>query len=61
MVPMRKPVGVVLASDDSLVVVCDDGTVWTYVNHSDPDQRWQQKEPIPGTSAWEGPRPAAFR
>jgi len=58
---MRKPVGVATATDDSILVVCDDGTVWTYVMHSDPNQRWQQKEPIPGTAATEGPGQVKFR
>jgi hypothetical protein len=46
----RRPVGVA-AHNDNLVVVCDDGTVWEYVNHSDPRKAWKDREPIPGTIA----------
>ena len=47
---MRRPVGVAVAAGGSYIVVCDDGTVWTYVEHTDPRQRWQRIEPaIPGS------------
>jgi hypothetical protein len=53
---VRRPVGVAVADDGSLVVACDDGTVWTYVMHSDPAKRWQRMEPpIPGSP--ENPAP----
>jgi hypothetical protein len=47
---MRSPVGLSTTSDGSLIVVCDDGTVWTYTMDSDPNKRWQRKDPpVPGS------------
>lgn len=37
---MRKAAGIALASDGSFVVVCEDGSVWTFASN-----RWQQIAP----------------
>lgn len=41
----RKPVSSSVVGG-LLLVVCDDGTLWEY----DPDGKWMQREPIPGTA-----------
>ena len=43
----RRPVAAVL-HDLDLVVVCDDGTVWTHQREADA---WLQNASIPGTPA----------
>ena len=44
----RRPVGVAPESGSGrLVVICDDGSVWTW--HHDRD-RWEEMAPIPGSS-----------
>ncbi len=42
---IRKPVSSSVLGG-LLVVICDDGTLWEY----DPDGRWMEREPIPGTA-----------
>lgn len=43
---IRKPVSTAVLGG-ILVVVCDDGSLWEY----DPNGRWCEREPIPGTAA----------
>ncbi|HEU4565806.1 MAG TPA: hypothetical protein VFS05_14195 [Gemmatimonadaceae bacterium] len=42
----RHPVAATVVGS-LLVVVCDDGSVWEL----DPDGRWLQRRPLPGTPA----------
>jgi len=56
---MKQPVGVAVA-DQCIIVVCDDGTVWSGTLTRDQEHRvgkgiiqkvrWQQATPVPGTS-----------
>lgn len=43
---MRKPVAAAVLRT-VLMVVCDDGSLWEL----DPDGRWIERRPIPGTPA----------
>ena len=50
----RRPVGVAPESGSGrLVVVCDDGSVWTW---HDERSRWEEMAPIPGSDRAAGGR-----